>query len=142
MQNRARTAWILFFALMSTVVVYVVVGLLVTAERPPPEMDPEQAELFTMIFMGMGLVSTALSFFLPRLVARPSPGSSADPAAAWLTGKILSWALGESIAIYGLVLVMITPDGTEALYAMAGWSLVVMALHAPVNPPGTEGRRG
>jgi hypothetical protein len=131
MTPRNAKVWILYVALFASAFIYLVVGIL--AGQGMPSDGPPLDDNMVYLFIGLAAMATIASFTVPPLVAKRGGGGNAGP---WLTGRILAWALSESVAIFGLVLYFIDQEKTlENLYVFVGWSVVLMVLHAPRHIP-------
>ena len=104
-----------------------------TTDAHKQQMEAEQLEMMEYILLGMGFISTIMSFVLPKILAGAAQ-QAADPWGPYFTRKVLSWALSESIAIYGLVLYFMAGDHqTMAIFVV--WAGVLMAVHSPRDIP-------
>ncbi|HTM22311.1 MAG TPA: hypothetical protein VL172_17445 [Kofleriaceae bacterium] len=147
-----RTLRILHGALMFSQVVYVVIAYVVTRQpqdHPPDRFawtighDPLSSPL-VLAFGAVALLTTAaLPTLRPRLLPARQPAAGLEdpigpldsPAAARAlsrlrSGQILTWALCESIAIWGLVLAMLSWELWPVL-PFVGLGLVNMLAYQP-----------
>ncbi len=137
--KQSATARILYAALFVSIGFYVIIAHVVAAGGGLEQGgDAENLELMGNIFLGLGFVSTVLSFVIPKVMARAA-GGAASEAGAWFTRKVVSWAMSESIVIYGLVyFFMAQAENMQDLYVFAGWSAVIMLVHGPWSPPSSS----
>jgi formate hydrogenlyase subunit 3/multisubunit Na+/H+ antiporter MnhD subunit len=129
--KQLKTIWLLFLALLMSIVVYAVVAVMIEEQGGPGvgEVDAAASEFFQNILLGVGAVSTLASIFVPGLVIRSRQGEALSYERL-LTKKIIQWAISESIAILGLVLYFLTGD-LDNMYIFAAWSAAVMLFHGP-----------
>jgi hypothetical protein len=113
-QNPALTLWILWGALFFTLFIYLLVLYITTTNAEGFEApDPEFISTIRMAF-GVIAVGEIAAIFVLRHVTFFSKLADGDIASVeelrgkYMTTCILSWALSESIAIYGLVLAFLT----------------------------------
>ena len=130
-KQQLKTIWILYLALMSSIVIYTVVAVMIDAQGGPRtgELESSRLELFQYVFLAAGAAATVVGMVIPGLVVR-APRGAALPYERLVTKKILQWALSESVAIFGLVLFFLTRD-LDYMYIFAAWSAVVMLVHGP-----------
>jgi len=144
------TARILHFALCASVVIYNFVGYVVVSNgaKVSPDMkaiadDPLGSPIFLALTVVAASIMGALplvrgKFLPPRQAAQSlnqpigDHGSAAARAALakLRSGEILSWALCESIAIFGLVLTMLSYE-VWPVAAFSAVSLVNLLAYAP-----------
>ena len=110
------TLIILFGTFMMSVLVYVGVSFVVVVN---PTMEQDQKDMMLIIFLMLSATSCAGSFLLPRLTKQ-----------SLLSGKIFSWALAESIAVYGLVY-FLTSGSHIVMFAFSAWAIATMICHHP-----------
>ena len=126
-----KTIWILYMALLSSIVIYAVVAVVIDGGGGPQNagdggFDPAMLQY---MFLALGAGATVMSFVIPGVVVRAEPGE-ALPYERLVTKKILQWAMSESIAIFGLVLYFMSGE-LDNMYIFAGWGVVVMLMHGP-----------
>ncbi len=134
-----RVQRIIHGALMASVVVYAVIGAVVsksTAEPTPPVAP-------TLVYTLVG-VAAAILLVLPLLrrtllppmregmtLPDDAPLDRAQTAIARLnTANILTWALTESAAIFGLVLTFLSHE-PKYIYGLGAAAAVVLVQYAP-----------
>lgn len=109
-----QTLWIVYGALCLSQLVYGVVGTVIKASgEPTTSLEMPIALVFA------GITSSVLSFVMGNLIQ-----------GNYFTKCIIKWALSESVAVYGLVLCILTGNKLY-LGAFIVWSLALMAVHAP-----------
>jgi len=140
-KQQLQTLWILFLALLSSVVIYAVVAVIIDAQGGPQNAGEGGFDLATLqiLFLALGAGSTLMSFILPGLLVRTPPQAEALPYQQLVTKKIMQWAISESIAIFGLVLYFLTGE-LDYAYLFAAWSAVVMLFHGPFGLATEPGR--
>ena len=113
-QPNAQTLWIVYGALCTSQLVYGVVGTVLE-----PSANPT-TELQIPIALGFaGMTSSILSFVIGNFIQ-----------GNYFVTCILKWALSESVAVYGLVLCILTGNQIY-LGGFILWSLTLMVVHAP-----------
>jgi hypothetical protein len=111
---RYRIMLIIWFALLSAVGLYFVVGQLVQ----PPEVDSAQNKMLTVILAGLGTFMVVVSFavkqrFLSQSVER-------QEIALVQTGFIVAVAMCEAGALFGLVDLVVTGNRYYFVVMMIG----------------------
>ena len=135
-----RTQRILFIALLLTVPMYAAVATLMaqTSQEPPgmPELAREPfAQPMVLALIVGSIITIGLALFTRTKMFPPRRrGDGArDPKVALArlrVAEILTWALCESIAIYGLILSVLSLEPVFS-YAFGGASALAMLLFAP-----------
>ena len=130
--NTARIIWL---ALTFSLIPYVVVATIVSTPKEEP-----MPLVFALAIGGMGLFNLALSVgvrkFLSRSEALLASGKSAGELAQErfpleLGPLIMTWALAESAAIFGMVLTFLSGEVVYA-YALSTLTIGVMLIfHKP-----------
>lgn len=133
MNNRLKTARLLFVAMTSSLLMYLALGFYLPGmvETGGEPMDPD----LWWVLMGVAAVLSWASFMIPRLIVRGADVGSEK----WFVGRILAWAMSEAVALFGLVGNILVSDNSLFILMM-GWALVLMALHAPRAGRTPEGR--
>jgi hypothetical protein len=141
LEVKIQKAQVLFVALLSSLVVYLVVCYLLAAQGEPPvtgaAIEVLKPALGTLAFFSL-IASFALRARLLRkaiagLPARPTRTDEAMAEAvirAAMTPWILGWALCESVAIYGMILFLMTFQW-ELFLPFWGIGLAAMLAQAP-----------
>jgi hypothetical protein len=139
-----RMSWILFLALMSSLVIYIVIAHVITASPgtpPMPELaaNPHTHPLFIALSVASGV---ALLFALVvRTKLMPPRRRSEERSEECVRGihralsklkvaQLLGWALCEAVAINGLILTILSRN-TQLVDAFAGIGAIGMILQAP-----------
>ena len=146
-----RVQRILHAAASASMLIYCVVGYLVSSQTttpPPPDVraiadDPLTSPIFLALAVAAAAVAGALPVIRKRLLPPRRPavvhneeiGEPSSPAASAAraklqAGQILSWALCESIAIFGLVLTILSREPWPVL-AFSAAGLVNLLAYAP-----------
>ena len=133
LQQRLRTVRIIHFAMMASVLTLVAVG-----EVAGPK-EREDVGFMLGVFAAVAAMNVVLAFILRKSLAggaeerlRSSPGDAAA-AASWQSGNIVSFALAESVALFGLVLRMMGGSTEQAagFYAAGIGLLLIFWPRAP-----------
>jgi F0F1-type ATP synthase membrane subunit c/vacuolar-type H+-ATPase subunit K len=100
-----QVIWIVWAAMLMSMVVYGVVLMVIDID---PSQSPETSQMFAMVFGGVALVEIGVMFYLRKstFFDRLNDGKFDDEQSllsAYFTTSLLTWALAESIAIYGFV---------------------------------------
>lgn len=147
MQGRMLTMRILHLALTASLFIYAVVihvVLAVQKTRPPMSSDEATPILVAMAVIALGTAAIAIPIARKKMLPPFKPPEHRDdrlpednlpPAvgraqAQLLTANILTWALCESIAIYGLVIGFMLQESWP-YYAFAGPALALMIFFMP-----------
>lgn len=111
-----KKAQLIYLVLLGSLVVYLVIGYQLSLQgEPPPSATP--IDLLAPILGAVGLATLAASFVLRNMFLRkalaelPAPiteDRAEDVARAAFTPWILGWSLCEAVAIYGLILFVLT----------------------------------
>lgn len=138
LEVKIQKAQILFVALLSSLVVYLVVCYLLAAQGEPPG-TAAPIEILKPAFGTLAFFSLIASFALrARLLRKAIAGlpTRIDEAMAEtviravMTPWILGWALCESVAIYGMILFIMT-FRWELFLPFWGIGLAAMLTQAP-----------
>ena len=140
-----QTQWILFGALAASIVVYGVVVLVAIQGEPVPIDTTLRWILAAAAVLTTVAVLSLRRARLPRLVEDETPYHREQlhgplervpeaVAARLQTAYILTWALSESVALFGLVLAFVGQKPAE--YWPFGFAALLLIL---TNPP-TRGR--
>lgn len=133
---------IIWWALFSALFVYAVIAFVVA---PTMSIDAGANVLLIAVALGVVSLSTAVAtiFIRGRMLVGPIQSGALDPRKPEdmqraFVGFILCIVLTESIGIYGLVLAMLSGNGTWALPFLAV-ALMLMGVHRPtagdLRPP-------
>jgi F0F1-type ATP synthase membrane subunit c/vacuolar-type H+-ATPase subunit K len=121
--QQLRIATIVWLALLGSVIVYTLVGLYAA---PAPAVTPDLG-MMRWVMIAAGIGSTGGIFVMRQVL-----GARERTLASWFTTSIVSWALAESVAIYGLVL-RFMGDEPKMLYGFVAWSAVLMLRFRPTR---------
>lgn len=134
-----RISVIIGIAIIASVFIYAVVVELIKSEYEPFKgFSPfQEIEILRYILLG---ISIAEFFFIryirnfvlsgKTMMATSKQGQFSAPIQRLITTSIVSYALCESVAIYGLVLFLIGGDSLD-FYAFMVLSLVYFAVYFP-----------
>jgi hypothetical protein len=133
-----RTLMILHLALMMSLGVYFFVLYTVVQNNPPAPLEP-------VMFYALTAVAVMIMLMIPVLRGKllppmreaasldetvPQNDATQQAVARVLTTSLLSWALCESIATFGLMLSFMSRD-LKYFYGFAAVSLVNFAIYRP-----------
>ena len=136
-----RTA-VIGVAMMSTLVMYLVVALVVESTNDPFEgfAGLEDGGLLRNLFLGLSLLQiVAIKIIRSRALYtphQPVPYQEATPArqsqlrSRLVALSIVTFALAESIAVFGLVLFLLNGEATD-FYVFLGLSLLTFIMFFP-----------
>ncbi len=133
------TVWIIWFALLSAIVIYGVIGQQFATSGPDPESAPASGlvqilTLISALCLGAGFVVRFL--FLSRpLQGKPIPLDNPDHFQRYLATQMVIFALCEAVAIFGLILRLTGEVGPRGFFAFLSVAFVALLLHAPVHLP-------
>jgi len=116
-----QTRWILWAAIFVSIFIYAFVGAMLkqTLEKPP---SADILPLIIPVLIAISAGETAMVLFvLGKLLAKKSN---------YLSYCVVRWALAESIAIFGLVILILGAEMKTSLLFFA-WSAVLLFLTMP-----------
>ncbi len=114
--------WIIWAALAMSVLIYGTVGVVLKMNGSPQAVDPKLIQTLSLAFGAVVLMETVLAVIvLGRVLAR---------SGNFFTYCIIRWALMETSAIFGLVLLLLGA-GLEIAAGFMAWSLLWILLLAP-----------
>ena len=94
--------WIIWFALLTAILTYLAV---LKISFQPEEGTTLENDMLVKILGGVGLCGIAAAFFIRNVITLPMAKKlTPETMMNVLPSCIISWALAESVAIYGLVL--------------------------------------
>lgn len=131
-----RVLPIIWGALLFSVILYGFVGRLVTQESEPGQLAPALQYLFA----GLGAVLAYFSIrirkvtFSPVNVVQKSGARPGKAARQCMTGHLISWVLAESVAIFGLVAVVLAQRFGVGLPFFAASLLLFVFAYPKVDP--------
>ncbi len=120
---RYRIMVVIWFALLSSVVIYFVVAQLVEV----PEVDSAQNKVLTVVLSGMGTFLVLISFAVKQKFLKQSV--ERQKIALVQTGFIVAIAICEAGALFGLVDLMVTANRYYFLVMLI--AAVGMLFHFP-----------
>jgi F0F1-type ATP synthase membrane subunit c/vacuolar-type H+-ATPase subunit K len=142
-QKGMMTLWIMWAAMIGSILIYIYIVHAFGDEIRQPLHPDFPMELLRNIFYGLSIITILLSHFLRKLLLavkndNVSPGflkSKAQPNQPLFVGKytialMISLALSESIAIYGLVLFLLGAD-LQTFYIFTAISVLSMFYYRP-----------
>jgi hypothetical protein len=126
--NRLHVMWIIWGAMMGSLVIYIVICNLIGDQIRQPIRPDFPLVLLRNIFFGIGIVELIAIHFIRKFILRKSsaglgtgstsqlsPQDLAKMYAKYTTAMINSLALCESIGIYGLIL-FVLGDSYQVMY--------------------------
>jgi F0F1-type ATP synthase membrane subunit c/vacuolar-type H+-ATPase subunit K len=131
---------IIWFAILMSLVIYLVVGLQVK-ENMQTSMDAATFTTFKSILYGIAAITLVIARFVRKFVLSEKGGkffvksrsrqTTQNPVLAKYTAAmIISLALTESVGIYGLVLFFIGKNALD-LYLLIAVSAIAMLFYRP-----------
>ncbi len=162
LEKGMRVIWIIWGAMFASLGIYIIVGHMVIDKIKIAELPSETFSLLRNVLYVVALVELALIPFIRKMMLKgfakggqlssgqALPGTGNHPAIAqyaFLT--IVTLALAESVAIYGLPLLFLGMD-LQSLYILTALSAAAMIVHCPkmeeverlaTGISGKEGRR-
>ena len=105
MEPLRRSLQVVRFAMLISIVLYVVITRMIPASThsAPNPIILETVALLAFADLGILLFLRRILVSGPAEVLRTEPGESAA-LARWKAGQVITWALAESIALFGVVL--------------------------------------
>jgi len=118
------TLWIIWGFLTSSVFTYFVVLQFIGSEK---EVAIFPDEMMVKILTGVAVLNLLISFGIRKMVTLPlSEKLEPKNFQKLMASCIISWALAESVAIFGLILgLMGAPMSTCGLFFLAGFGAMV-----------------
>lgn len=137
-ESALRLSRILFTAMLASTLVYVGIAFALVRLRDPAAPIPQptlaSAPLTNPLFLALAGMAAVMLVITPIVRARVLPARGSGPAKQALAkiraADILSWALTEVIAIFGLILTFLSYELVFVL-GFAGVSAVAMLAYAP-----------
>ena len=117
--------WTIWAALTFSIVVYGVIGLMITREPVEPE---NAGEAVKAVLIPLGVVLLGMSFFLRFVLIGRRPKA---PFEQKLAAQIIIFAMTESLAVFALVLYLLGGLNQTEFLTMLGISFVGMLTHGP-----------
>jgi hypothetical protein len=130
------TIYILWGALTSSIFIYAALTFILQA--PEDHQPDELAETLPLILTIVAAAQAPAIIFLRKFTFwdpfKRGEIADNDLAQRFMTTSIVTWAICESVAIYGLVLYMLTYEQPKAIPFFAA-SFALMLIFAPTNIP-------
>jgi len=139
--NGMKVLWTIWGAMVASLVIYMLIPNLIGDQIKMQELPPDVFILLRNVLYVVALIELAIIPFIKRITLKsykaplnPNqkiPGTSNHPATAkYATVMIISLAIAESIAIYGLVLFFLAKD-SQSLYLLTAIGAMAMIIHRP-----------
>lgn len=136
-----KVLWIIWGAMIASLGIYMLIPNLVGDQIRMQELPPDVFSTLRNVLYVVSLIELAIIPFIRRITLnfikvpqspnQKIPGTANHPATAQYTVvMIISLAIAESIAIYGLVLYLLAKD-TQSLYLLTAISAMAMIIHRP-----------
>jgi hypothetical protein len=145
-KQRFRLLQVIWIAILMTLIIYLFVCHIVGAAIELDESAEAAIDVLVLVFYILAAAQLFLAHFLRRALLRPGKPDPASPPREAQTGQvrrqilakysaavIVSLAISESVAIFGLVLFFLTGN-FQTLYIL----MVVSAVSMIVNRPKEE----
>ncbi|MDP8222529.1 MAG: hypothetical protein P9L99_04150 [Candidatus Lernaella stagnicola] len=117
------TVWILWFALLSSVAAYAVIGVFLRQMNGADAAAPDGIAVMRYALLGVAFAVTCINFLAPRLFG---------PKFNFMQFCIIRWALAEAVAIFGLVLIILGEE-LPVLLIFVAWSIALFMILAPTE---------
>ncbi|MDP3047943.1 MAG: hypothetical protein Q8N12_00740 [Thermodesulfovibrionales bacterium] len=138
-----KVIWIIWGAMLASLGIYIIVGHMVIAKIKMAEMSPDVFSLLRNALYVVAVIELAIIPFMRKIMLKASPKETQSSAGYQIPGivthpalgryttvTIVSLALAESIAIYGLLLLLIGKD-FQSFYVLTAVSAVAMLVYRP-----------
>jgi F0F1-type ATP synthase membrane subunit c/vacuolar-type H+-ATPase subunit K len=152
LKNSLRTARLIGFAMVGSVLVYAVVAELIKLRipgfrgfSPPPRM-----EMLRYLLLAVAIAEFFMIRFIRRVILSNPPRSFGDPSkgkASWpmviqrlMTSTVISYVFCESIALFGLVLFLIGGRSSD-FYLFLVLALLFFAIYFPKDSQWEDGAK-
>ncbi|HOJ59048.1 MAG TPA: hypothetical protein PK878_02065 [bacterium] len=130
-----KNLWLIWIAFIVAVFMYLVVGF---SLQGMVLLQPDLIQILGMVFFALSLICAAGALLLRwKGIHEPIQMKTLDPqtiegSQKYLMFSILAWALTETIAIFGLVMMIISGNFYTGLPYSAA-SLILLALQMPIS---------
>lgn len=127
-RRAALTVKLIWLALLSSILLYILVAYIVTKDKAITQND---YSFVLYVFIGISVAEIALIFIIRSIFEtriRKTDGVKARQLS--FTKDIVSWALSESIALYGFALTIMTNCMSYIIY----FSIPTIALYLVLFP--------
>ena len=106
LDQQFKAVQLLYFAMLASLVGYLVIGLLLSSARPPSASGPSPQ--LVRIFYGLSVVLIVAAFLVKKRTVRPlSLGSPSEEVktslASFRSGHLVTYVLCEGIGLLGLL---------------------------------------
>ncbi|MDP3259037.1 MAG: hypothetical protein Q8M34_00430 [Thermodesulfovibrionales bacterium] len=138
-----KVIWIIWGAMFASLCIYVIVGHMVIAKIKMAGMPPDVFSLLRNALYVVAVIELAIIPFIRKIMLKASLKETQSSAGYQISGRIthpalvkyttviiISLALAESIAIYGLLLLLIGKD-FQSFYVLTAVSAVAMLVYRP-----------
>lgn len=127
--------WLIWGAMLFSIVIYSVVLTMVTGNPDAIAPDPDIAVQLSYILAGLGFGLVAMTFIARQVMLhKPLADGKFDSLTklrgAYLTVSIISWALAEAIALFGFVLSFLSHN-LDYYMAFAPAGILMLLLTRP-----------
>ena len=130
LKKQYRGALFIALSMFACLFIYAaLVEFLRTGPNAPTPQNGPQMDLIRMILFAAAALSAVASFLVKKLILAGASGKTA-PGPKLLGATVVSFALCESLAIYGLVLFFLT-GGTLDFFILLGCSFILFVLNFP-----------
>lgn len=130
------TLHIIWFAMLMSLAIYLFVGLLVKTTLPT-SMDENTFTVLKRILYAVAVVILFITKYIKNLILNSKVQIGQTPNISrhsvlqkYTIAMVITWALSESIGIYGLVLFFLGKNAMD-LYVLISISAVAMAIYRP-----------
>ncbi|HKR85006.1 MAG TPA: hypothetical protein VJS37_12690 [Terriglobales bacterium] len=136
MESARRGLRIVRFAMLISIALYFGMARMIPSHASPNPLIFRVIALFAFANLGALVWLRKLLVAIPFQVLRSRPEDAAA-LGKWKSGQLITWALGESIALYGLILHFLGFSmGSVIPFFLAGASLIL------IFPPSLPDRAG
>jgi len=132
--NAMNKLWAIFASLIISLFMYIFIGH-VAIDEVRNSLSPEASEIplktLQNILYGVSVLIFILSYFLRKfMLGMKQTGAFAEVASKYTAAVMISLALSEVIAIFGLVLFFLGADN-QTLYTFVAVSALLMFFYRP-----------
>ena len=142
LDNGMKVIWIIWGAMFASLGIYIIVAHMVGDQIKMQDLAPDVFSVLRNVLYAVAIVEFAIIPFIRKKMLksgarttqtpdRAMPGAGNHPATAkYASVTVISLALAESIAIYGLLLYFLGKD-FQSLYMLTAISAAAMIIHRP-----------
>lgn len=132
--DKVSMMWFVWASLLASVFIYGVVGYIVTSD-PSEALNSEVVPTLFPIFVMLSVMILPLALFLRKMMLYGPLENGAienleQLRARAFTPYMISWALSESVAIYGFLLTFLSFN-MDYYFGFTAWSIVLFAIFRP-----------